>query len=291
MATAEFDFNMTINGNMEDTKRILEVMHKYEVGEKVAYFNFVEVDVDGEEIDLDDLDSFDLEGEVNITAMGPYGRYMFLNDVDIFRDMAEIAPNSSFEAEITGGTTYTEQSLNCRLEKGILHIETYFLSNEEEPDAYIEYFKQKVPYTDFINHFEIDSEEFDECAYEDLINNVFVYFEEEINDIDYDTFIEELDIDIDEEKYEEFIQNLEIDNYYDFIDDYDGGEREEYKYDPINKCYINKKNLEIISSKVQDVNKDIKEYLQSQGLPYDDEYISSLSVEEVYEIVMKILMK
>lgn len=240
MATADFDLSIHIEACKEDALNLIEVLRKYNNGEKGVYFSFMEVEENDIEDDLDELlEEEDVELEV--TALGPYGSYMFLNDVDLFRDMAVAAPDAYFEAEINGGTTYTEQSLNATLEEGILHIETYFLSNDDVPDAYEDYFVSIVPYHAFIAYFGIDENELDEDDYRTFVNDVFCFFDEDsFEQMDYDDFVGNLDIEteIDEDTFKKFISELDILNYYDFQDEYEGGDEEEFDWNPLTQEYI-----------------------------------------------------
>ena len=240
MATADFELSMNIECELEEAQALLEVLKRYSEGFNGVYFNFMEANGVDVEDDLDELfDDFD--GEIEVTAFGPFGSYMMLNDVDIFRDMAKVAPNCKFDAEISGCTSYTEQSINCELEDGILHISTYYESNDEAPEAYEEYFLSKVPYQNFIEHFGIDTEKFDEDSYKTFINDVFCYFDgDTFEELDYDEFTGNLDLDIeiDEDTFNEFVSNIDAMNFYEFRDEAECGMSEEFYYDPINNKYI-----------------------------------------------------
>ena len=240
MATADFDLTMNVECELEEAKALIEVLRKYSEGEKGVYFSYMEVDGNDVEDDLEDFfDDFD--GAMEVTALGPYGSYMMLNDVDIFRDLAEVAPNAKFDAEITGCTSYTEQSINCELEDGILHISTYFESNDDAPEAYEKYFLGKVPYQYFIDFFGIDGDEFDEDSYKTLINDVFCYFDgDSFEEIEYDEFIGNLNFEIDEDTFNEFVSNIDAMNFYEFRDESKCGIEEEFFYDPTTKQYVEK---------------------------------------------------
>ena len=294
MATADFELNMTINGTNEELATMLAVFKRYIEGEKGVYFNWPSVTRSDEEIDLEESTSKEIlefleesEGEVEITASGPYGHYGMLNDVDLFRDMAEAAPNASLEAEITGTTTYTEQSLNCNLENRILHISTFFEANEEEGDVYAEYFTGKLPYEKFIRLFQVTDEDFDEDVYADFITDTFQYEEKTLADMNYDEFMEALDVasDLDEEGFEAVmkeIRAMDWQNFYEVREDADLGFEDEMDYDPIAKAYVGRpapmKCGEVVSA-----NEIIRSGLQAMGRPSDDAAIADLSVEEAYD--------
>ncbi len=149
---------------------IVNIMKRYAVGEKGVYFSFVDVERGEDTLsDIENESDEDIaalitenDGEVKMSAIGPFGHFGMLNDVDIFRDIAEAAPNAYFSAEIDGNTTYTTQHLECELKDRMLHIETFFLNNDEETDSYVRYFKSKLPYRKFIKLFGIDADDFDD---------------------------------------------------------------------------------------------------------------------------------
>lgn len=304
MATADFEFKMTVNGKTEELISILKVLRRYNEGENGVYFSGIDLNGEhlsliklkkGKEMDDDEIIDFVLSNDspLTISALGPYGHYSELNDVDIFRDMAEAAPEAAFEGHISGFTSYTEQYLDCKLSDKILHITTYFEANEESADAYIEYVLKLLPYEKFIELFHVDEEQFSEDSYQEFINDICVDQDDCLTDIDYDEFVDNLqmyveDFEIEESEYEEImekLQELNIEGYYDFHYDYEAGEKTELDYDPIAKKYIgNEKNI-LKSNTVYDVTDEIKEYLCKNNLPYDDDTIANLSVEDVYSIM------
>lgn len=196
-------------------------------------------------------------GTVNINADGPFGNYRKLNDVNLFREMAEAVPDASFTAEITGGETYAQSSLKCILQEKKLKINTFYLSLDDEKDAeldkYAAYFKKLLPYRKFIRYFKIDSDSFDSEAYDGLICESLGenYREEAFADLDYDVFAEEMESfdaepGIDEADYYSVMKNkiapLNITSAYDYCEKLDieaQGEEEHLIYDPIVKNYIN----------------------------------------------------
>ena len=293
MATADFELNMTINGTNEELATMLAVFKKYIEGEDGVYFNWPSVTRSGEEIDLEESTPEEIleflegsEGEVEINAGGPYGHYGMLNDVDLFRDMAEAAPDASLEAEITGTTTYTEQNLNCNLENRILHISTFFEANEEEGDVYAEYFTGKLPYEKFIRLFQVTDEDFDEDVYADFITDTFQYEETTLADMDYDAFMKALEVesDLDEEGFEAVMKEIRAmgwQNFYEVREDAELGFDDEMDYDPIAKAYVGRP-APMKCGVVYSANETIRAGLDAMGLPSDDAAIAALSVEEAY---------
>ena len=294
MATADFNLEMTINGTDEELATLLGVFQKYLKGEKGVYFNWPEVTRGDEDCDLEEAAPEEIleflegaEGEVEITADGPFGHYGMLNDVDLFRDMAEAAPDASLEAEITGITTYTEQNLNCNLENRILHISTFFQSNDEESDAFMDYFTGKLPYEKFIRLFQVTDEDFDKAAYMEFISDTFESQETTLADMDYDEFMEALDVesDLDEEDFEavmEEVRAMDWQNFYEVREDAEMGFEDEMDYDPIAKAYIGRP-APMKCGEVVNANEIIRAGLQAMGRPSDDAALAALSVEDAYE--------
>lgn len=303
MATADFEFKMTAEGTDEELLTILSVMCRYVKGEKGAYFTWPEAERGGVRIELqEEIDEEaeelinDNEGELEISAIGPFGHYGVLNDVDIFRDMAEAAPNAYFEAEIDGNTTYTMQNLKCELKDKLLRIETFFENNDEETDAYSNYFQKKLPYRKFLKLFKLDEDDFDELMYDDFIVNNFDGDENVFADMEYDEFVDYIgdECEIDEDEYEEAmekVRELDIKSYYDFTLDCEDelGSEEEFVYDPIAKEYVDRDTPVLKSNTVYSLNDTIREQLEKKGLPSDDEAIANLSVDEVYSLMAGVL--
>ena len=294
MSTADFELNMTINGTNEELATMLAVFKKYIEGEDGVYFNWPSVTRSGEEIDLEESTPEEIleflegsEGEVEITAGGPFGHYGQLNDVDLFRDMAEAAPDAELDAEITGSSTYTTESLNCNLENRILHINTFFESSDDERDALVTYFTSKLPYQKFVRLFQVTDEDFDEDAYETFINDTFMLEETTLADMDYDEFMEALDAesDLDEDGFEavmEKIRAMDWKNFYEVREDAEEDFEDEMDYDPIAKAYVGRE-APMKCGEVVSANEIIRSGLQAMGRPSDDAALAGLSVEEAYD--------
>ncbi len=251
MATADFETFFVLRGTAQENRALVDVIKRYDEGVNGAYFSFFHMRVDGVTYHLDSIGENVLRAAlangspVEISANGPYGSYMELNDVDIFRDMAKAAPGASFEANIEGFASYSEQSLDCELKDGVLHISTFYMDNDEGPEAYTQYFTDLLPFDDFVLLFEMDPETFDEDLYRDFISDCFMCEEDlRLDRMDYESFFEYHTEDLcalDEESFEQAIEKirpLDIMSYEDFIDDADCGFRQELDYDPVADKYI-----------------------------------------------------
>ena len=298
MGTADFDMSMTLRGTADEITVMLKEFKRYCGRDTEAYFSMPSAEIGDEHVVLDpDDEEFEsmlekAQGELTVSAAGPYGKYFELNDVDVFRDMAKAAPNASFEAGIEGFTSYTEQKLDCELKDGILHISTFFMSNEEGPEAYIEYFMELLPFDDFVEMFEVDTTDFDEDSYREFIACCVIFNEGGLLDMDYEEFCGEMEdcAGVDETGYEAALERyaeLEIMSFEQFEDDADFGDRFEYEYDPVAGEYIGKAKAKpmVKPGVAYEINDDIRAYLEQNGLPCDDAAIAALSVEEVYEIL------
>lgn len=111
-----------------------------------------------EGLTLDYVDKLCSSGEIEITGLGPSGKFTEVNESGIFRDMAEAAPEGSFVGEITGSSDYDDQELRCELVDGILSITTYYESLEDTLNGFIEYFTKVVEYEKFMDTFKLDKQ-------------------------------------------------------------------------------------------------------------------------------------
>ena len=180
---------------------------------------------------------------------GPYGRYDRLNDVGLFREMSEVAPNGRFIAEISGFTAYSEEKLKCRLEDGKLYITTFYMADDEPADAWQEEFKKKLPLNKFKKLFAVSGEGFNKDSYRYTVEGFEYIFRDGFEYVKFDDFvsaIEENDgeTDLDEDRFKEIMKNeipaLGICNPKEFEFEYECGETNEYVYDPVAKVYDGK---------------------------------------------------
>jgi len=302
MATADLDFNLEIKGTPDEITALLKIIVEYSViGKDGVYFSFTTANVGGQTFRISSPGSEEeklLEAAANadsvkINASGPYGRYGELNDVDIFRDMAEAAPNAEFDGTISGFAGYADQSLHAWLKEGRLNISTYYLSDDVRGEAELDYASAYLPYEKFIELFQLDADEFDTEKYEELMGNEISCMEnpgEFFEETSYEEFLDLLDADcsISEEEYDEIVEQFSEEDYEDFeifLENNDYAMCEEYNYDPVKKEYIGSKNQFMKSNTAYSINDNIREYLDSIGHPSDDAAINALSVEDVYAIL------
>ena len=235
MSSAFYETKGKLRGTPEERAEMMKVLLSYTDGVKDAYFMNPSFDT-GEE-------------ETSFSAQGPYGKFDDLNDVDVFREMAQAAPTAAFEADVEGEDSYSESELHCNLQNGILTIETSCTVTEDEDRAYLEYVTGKMPYEKFIALYGIEPDSLPEDDYEDFVNDLIIdYGEEEYGpfDLEYGDFVTCLEnyggeITLDGEAYEparEQMRQLGIQPVYDFNDNSDSADRKSYRFDAMTGQYI-----------------------------------------------------
>ena len=250
-----FNTKIWIKGALDDKVNLLKVLQKYVIGNTEVKFPDFQLKISAKQAKLSELDETVLrdfvsnDGERKVsTVCRSYGRYVKLDDIDIFREMSEAAPDAFFDAEITGCTDYTEQSLKAVLKNRKLKITSTYEDNNEVSEAYLKYVTEKLPYRDFLKIFKLSSDDLDEDLYEDMMNDIATetWDEELLFDMEYDDFIgtlEAFDVEteLDEEDYDaaiEKIRELYIESGRSFAEEYHGGSKTNLVYDPILKSYV-----------------------------------------------------
>ncbi|RGZ73642.1 hypothetical protein [Lachnospira eligens] len=241
---ADYYLKLKIFGDEEQIKGMLEIVGKYdETG--IQYFRSVEVNE--KSIDFSNIPAEVIASEsVIITAKGPYGDYYELNDVSIFRDLAEAFPQGKFIGNIDGCGTYESQSLDCELKDGMLYINTCFESSEGAADAWKEDVMEKLPLEKFNKLYKIKGENYNEEDYKSLWGEIGClggdwasFTLEEFKDcLKY----YEQETELEEEEFEkiqnETISELGIESFDEFESCYDGSFEENLVYDPVKKSYV-----------------------------------------------------
>ena len=254
----EIILNMTLNGTDQDLYNMLLVCKKYSdnSSDADAHFDSMEISANGKTIDMGDLSEENLmeyarnsRGKIEIEAFGPddYNPYE-LNDINFFRLMAEAAPNAYFDGSLEVNGTYDEQTLHYELRNQKLEIDIWFQSNDDASDIYKDAILEKLTFEKFTEWFEIDSDEFDEESYEDMISEAYLYdfaywqyadWEELLSNNDVEFSLNEEDF----EKVKKKIESLQIKSFAEMQDDEEFGESESLVYDPIAKKYVDNTNF------------------------------------------------
>ncbi len=299
MATADLDFNIKLNGTPDEIASLLNIMFEYFEGKDGVYFSCATVNADDREFRLscsqkDEVLSAARSSEtVTVNALGPYGKYGELDEIEIFRDMAQAAPKVSFTASIIGFAGYADQSLHADLSNGLLKVSTSYLSDDCRSEGEMEYYSSNLPYDKFIELFKLDSEEFDEEMYEDFMSDTFCSYDsigEFLEETDYEDFIGQFDCEcpLTEDEYSEITEqfmDMDCVTCGEYLEQEGFVVRETYTYDPVEKKYIDGSGPKMKSGVAYSINDDISAYLDSIGHPSDEEAINALSVEDVYAIL------
>ena len=241
---ADYYLKLKIFGDEEQIKGMLEIVGKYdETGSQ--YFRSVEVNE--KSIDFSNIPAEVIASEsVIITAKGPYGDYYELNDVSIFRDLAEAFPQGKFIGNIDGCGTYESQSLDCELKDGMLYINTCFESSEGAADAWKEDVMEKLPLEKFNKLYKIKGENYNEEDYKSLWGEIgclggdwasftLEEFKDCLKYYEQETELEEKEF---EKIQNETISELGIESFDEFESCYDGSFEENLVYDPVKKSYV-----------------------------------------------------
>ena len=300
--TADFNLSMTLIGEKSDIRKMIEVFTHYcHGGNRKAYF--VQVEINGKsyhdpkdiaklrKLTDKQIAAISVNGEVKIEAAGPYGYYCELNDVELFREMAEAVPNAKFVAEISGYQQYSDQNLNCALEGGKLSITTFYQSNDEVAEAWRDDFMKKLPLKKFKEMFEVFGEGFNTNVYAYVVQMLRSAYYGQFEYADFAEFVYIIEqyngeTRLDEDRYNEIMEKefpaLGIQDPYDFECDYVGGVTDEYVYDPVAKMYEGEEKPLFDGIGPIDFTDLIAAGLRTQGLPDDKDAISNLSIEEAY---------
>ena len=292
--TADYELELKVLGNGEQLKKMLGVVGEYaNAGNKSAYFSALKVD--GKELDFSNIpDDCVAGGAVTVTALGPYGHYGELNDVSIFRDLADVFPDASFFAEISGNGQYETQNLKCELKDGKLNIEIYFESNDESGDAWADDFMKKIPLKKFKRVFKIEGEDFDEVSYKYVLDSISMDYCDDLSEMDFDDFSSYLEenegeTELDEDEFAEIVENklstFGIVSRVEFEDDHEGGSTSHYIYDPTTKSYVGKEKPifgGVPSGQTFNATDIITKGLKAKGAPADADSVANLSIEDAY---------
>lgn len=148
MGAADFNTNARIEGTKEEILAIMKVLLSYTTEKKdqynkernCPYLTSVYVSGDGEKglgtrlapaEDADYLKFIEDRGNVlYVDASGPYGRFGFLDEVDLFHEMAEAAPGAKFVGAMSGFNPGGDMVAAFELKDKLLQCK-YLMPNEE----------------------------------------------------------------------------------------------------------------------------------------------------------------
>ena len=149
MGAADFNTGMTLEGSRDELLAMLNVVkdyvtkkrYQYRENRDCAYLMSAHINGPNEsglgahlsEMNDDDILKFidNHNGVVEIDASGPYGVFGFLDEVDLFRDIAEAAPNAKLVGGMGGFNSGGDMAASFELKDGLLHCK-YFQGEDEE---------------------------------------------------------------------------------------------------------------------------------------------------------------
>ena len=152
--SADFNTSITVAGTAEEIVAILKVIKEYEEEKpkqyqeehNCGYIEYVRINKKMEffgagEKHLKNMSEEEiaayiaaLKGVLYVEAAGPYGAFGWLEEVDLFKDMADIAPTASFSGWMSGFDTGSDQTVKSELKDGLLHLYYKYRMNDFDYD-------------------------------------------------------------------------------------------------------------------------------------------------------------
>lgn len=139
MGAADFNTGAKISGTKEEVFAILNVLHSYVTEKRKQYREkrncpyLMSVCIEGEnefgthkplcDFSDEELMTFIEEKKctVCVNASGPYGVFNGLEDINLFHEMAEVAPNAIIVGGMGGFDPGADQAASFELKDGLLH--------------------------------------------------------------------------------------------------------------------------------------------------------------------------
>ncbi len=219
--SADFNTELQISGTKNELRAVLKVLIGF-VRDKDVYLNMVRIgkinekgtrdhssgvylrDLKSKEEVVELLDS--LNGNMAVEASGPYGHFYMLEEVGLFTDLADAAPDANIAGRIFGFDDGGEQSAWCKSEDGKLHI--YYKYEDDEEDPYCDYIVEKLPCSEFEHVFKIEAGNMDESKYYAYVVELFE--DGSIYRMSYQKFVEWLgfEIGINEDEFVKVIKTI-----------------------------------------------------------------------------------
>ena len=154
MGAADFNTGATIQGTKDEVFAILKVMYSYVTTKREQYREkrncpyLMSMCINGDnefgmrrpisDFADDELMAYIEEKKcaICVDASGPYGVFGLLEEIDLFHEMAEAAPNAKFEGGMGGFGTGGDQCANFELKNGLLHCKYSLPSDDWDEDGY-----------------------------------------------------------------------------------------------------------------------------------------------------------
>ncbi len=232
---ADFNTDLAVTGTQEEYATILKEIAKYRKDSSSIYFDSAFAYAKGKKM-IDVIRSSDsvidtfvstFEGELQISASGPYGRfYSICDDISLFEDIAKAVPHCAFSGTMDGFDPGGNQTVHAELSDGVLHLfykypdADYFFV---EIPMIVEDVIESLPYSKFIELFKIDADSFDEDHYEDFIWDTAVNGGTFPNEDGYEEFVDKYGSALSEDEYKKAVQEVILLGI-----GFDGGENREW---------------------------------------------------------------
>ncbi len=137
--SADFSTTLNVSGNKEDCLQILIALHQYCDNQRRKSVEngegwYLESSLTSSpETAIDELYH---DGEMKLSYGGPYGSFsdLFFNQFDLFERIADAAPRSRFQGEISGWDNGGETKVTAELSDGLLKIRQVFQPDGEPAD-------------------------------------------------------------------------------------------------------------------------------------------------------------
>lgn len=179
--TSNLSTTFVFGGTNDDIKAMLEQVRPSFVRSKESnyYFDFG-ISSDFEKYVDELLSKKDEYGYVTIDTVGPFGQVEPNLDLDLFRRMADAAPNGEFRVEITGDITYSSHEAKAELKKGLLTFHSSYYNYDDVTTKISNILTEKVHDSDgFAKTFKITSDDEDfqiEDVFDDFVNMIDTTF-------------------------------------------------------------------------------------------------------------------
>lgn len=131
----------------------------------------------------------DKNGYLEIVIPGPYGIYTQPKTAGktVMHDLAEAAPGAYIKGSISGDNSYGSWIFEYQSGSAAYQYDYHDIPDDEYNVDYTENMMEQIPYEEFVELFEIDTDEFDEDNYYDFLLSLST--EGSVKDLTYSNFM------------------------------------------------------------------------------------------------------
>lgn len=237
------DTYLKVIGKIKDLIVILKYLNNYNTNNGRIYFTHMKINFDTETLPKDFNNSFYINDEINvisdkileenllllddnkeytvdIKANGPYGRIGTIEEINLFKDLADLSLDVVFDGEIVGGEDIPDDKLEAKYKNKKLEVKC-FVCQEEYISDYVEEMKKILPYNQVCELFKIDKNKFDEGDYNSFWwdNGIacsdyhYSSYDEFMNNIEFSKASEK-----DYKEAMKYVEKLKLIDYCEFFD-------------------------------------------------------------------------